>query len=147
MNSILVVCVGNICRSPVGERILASQLPKVKVTSAGIGALVGHAADTTASEVAESQGISLKGHVARQFTNRIGEESDLILVMEEGHRREIAKQAPHLRGRIMLFDHWSGRVGIPDPYKQPLDYHKNTFDLISTAAEAWATRLAEKGAT
>ena len=147
MNSILVVCVGNICRSPVGERILASLLPKVKVTSAGIGALVGHGADKTATEVAKSHGISLDGHVARQFTNRIGEESDLILVMEEGHRREISKQAPHLRGRIMLFDHWSGGAGIPDPYKRPLAYHKNTFDLISTAAEAWAMRLAAKGTT
>ena len=145
MNSILVVCVGNICRSPVGERILASLLPKVKVTSAGIGAMVGHSADSTATEVAELQGISLNGHVARQFTNRIGEESDLILVMEEGHRREISKQAPHLLGRIMLFDHWSGGAGIPDPYKRPLAFHQNTFDLISTAAGAWARRLAEKG--
>lgn len=144
MNSILVVCVGNICRSPVGERILASLLPKVNVTSAGIGALVGHGADSTAAEVAASRGVSLNGHVARQFTNRIGEENDLILVMEAGHRREIAKQAPHLLGRIMLFDHWSGGVGIPDPYKQPLAYHESTFDLISDAAGAWATHLVEK---
>jgi protein-tyrosine phosphatase len=147
MNSVLVVCVGNICRSPVGERILASLLPKVKVTSAGIGALVGHGADSTTTEVAKSHGISLDGHVARQFANRIGEESDLILVMEEGHRREISKQAPHLRGRIMLFDHWSGGTGIPDPYKRPLDFHENTFNLISTAAGAWSARLAPKSDT
>lgn len=147
MNTILVVCVGNICRSPVGERILAGLLPNAKVTSAGIGALVGHGADDTAAEVAEARGISLSGHVARQFTNRIGEENDLILVMEEGHRREIAKQAPHLRGRLMLFDHWSGGAGIPDPYKLSQDFHETTFDLISTAAGAWATRLAKKGAS
>lgn len=144
MNRILVVCVGNICRSPVGERILAGRLPKATVTSAGIGALVGHGADNTAAEVAAAQGVSLDGHEARQFTSRIGEENDLILVMEPGHRREIAKQAPHLLGRIMLFDHWTGCTGIPDPYKRPHEYHAKTFDLILAAAGAWATRLAEK---
>lgn len=144
MNRILVVCVGNICRSPVGERILAARLPQATVTSAGIGALVGHGADRTAAEVAASHGVSLDGHVARQFSNHIGEENDLILVMEPGHRREIARQAPHLLGRIMLFDHWTGGTGIPDPYKRPSEYHAKTFDLILAAAGAWATRLAEK---
>lgn len=144
MKNILVVCVGNICRSPVGERILAARLPRSLVTSAGIGALIGHEADKTAANVARSHGVSLDGHVARQFTPMIGGESDLILVMEPGHRREIGRQAPHLLGRIMLFDHWTEGKGIPDPYQQSQDDHENTFHLISAAANAWATRLAEK---
>ena len=84
MQNILVVCVGNICRSPVGERLLASELPDAHVTSAGIGALVGHAADETATQVAAAHNLQLNGHKARQFTPEIGEENDLILVMEAG---------------------------------------------------------------
>lgn len=144
MKNILVVCVGNVCRSPVGERILGDKLPHSVVTSAGIGALIGHDADATAADVAKSHGVSLDGHVARQFTPMIGEGSDLILVMEPGHRREIGRQAPHLLGRVMLFDHWTGGTGIPDPYQQSQDYHENTFNLISAAATAWAARLAGK---
>lgn len=146
MNNILVVCVGNICRSPIGERLLTSKLPQTKVTSAGIAALVGHGADSTASEVAASNDVKLDGHIARQFTREIGEENDLILVMEPGHRRVIADMAPHLLGRTMLFDHWTGGGGIPDPYKRPREYHEKTFDLISVAAEAWAKRLLGKAA-
>ena len=47
-NSILVVCTGNICRSPIGERLLRNALPKKKIDSAGTGALVDHEADSSA---------------------------------------------------------------------------------------------------
>lgn len=111
-DSILVVCVGNICRSPVGERLLARRLTDagstVSVASAGIAALVGQAADEDAAAVAAAHGISLDGHVARQFTHDIGKAHALVLVMEAGHKREIVRTAPDLAGRIMLFDHWTG---------------------------------------
>ena len=51
-NSILVVCTGNICRSPIGERLLRKRLPGVKVKSAGVHGLVKHPADATAADVA-----------------------------------------------------------------------------------------------
>lgn len=145
MKKLLVICVGNICRSPVGERVLAAGLPDVTVSSAGIGALVGHGPDETASKVAAARGVSLEGHVGRQFTNRIGEENDLILVMEPGHRREIGRLTPYLLGRVMLFDHWNTAAGIPDPYRKSPEYHENIFDLISSAADGWIERLAVKG--
>ena len=57
-NSILVVCTGNICRSPIGERYLRSLLPDKKVDSAGTGALVGHEADSSAVKIAKSHNLS-----------------------------------------------------------------------------------------
>ena len=143
-NSILVVCVGNICRSPVGERLLRRALPELEVTSAGINALVGKPADKTASEVAAAHDLSLHGHVARQFTAGIGAGHDLILVMEQGHKREIARIAPQLAGRVMLFDKWTGETGIADPYLRSAEFHEKTFAALSEAAEAWARRLAPK---
>lgn len=145
IRSILVVCVGNICRSPLGERVLRVRLPDVTVTSAGIAALVGEPADATAREVGAARGVSLDGHVARQFTADIGASADLILAMEPGHRREISRIAPHLAGRTMLFDQWSGAGGIPDPYRRPRDFHEAVFKRVSEAADAWAMRLTAGG--
>ncbi|MCP5602776.1 protein tyrosine phosphatase, partial [Klebsiella pneumoniae] len=52
-NSILVVCTGNICRSPLAERILRKSLPGKKIDSAGTNALVGHPADSSAEHIAQ----------------------------------------------------------------------------------------------
>jgi protein-tyrosine phosphatase len=143
--SVLVVCVGNICRSPVGARLLASELAKlgadIPVGSAGIGAMVGHCADELATSVAAENGVSLDGHVARQFTRDLGAMHSLILVMEPGHRREIIAAAPNLSGRVMLFDHWTEGHGIPDPYRRSRQFHEEVFAQIRKAATAWAEKL------
>ena len=145
IRNILVVCVGNICRSPLGERILQSQLPDLRVTSAGIGALVGHAADEMASEVAASHGVSLGNHQARQFTAALGRENDLILVLEPGHKAQITRDTPQLSGKTMLLDHWAGAKGIADPYQKSKEFHEAVFQQIEAAASGWAQRLAPKG--
>jgi Protein-tyrosine-phosphatase len=69
-NKILVVCVGNICRSPTGERLLKSYLPSLHVESAGLGALVGKGADDSAADIAALHNISLEGHCARQLSGK-----------------------------------------------------------------------------
>ena len=143
-NSVLVVCVGNICRSPVGERLLRQALPELDVTSAGIQALVGKPADKTASQVAAAHGLSLHGHEARQFTPALGTAHDLILVMEPGHKREIARIAQHLAGRVMLYDKWTSNSGIADPYLRSVEFHEKTFAALSEAAQGWADRLAPR---
>lgn len=140
-NSVLVVCVGNICRSPVGERLLKHHLPDLKVASAGIGALVGHAAEETMTEVAAAHGLSLERHVAQQFTAKLGHDFDLVLAMEPGHKRDILRIAPQLTGRTMLFDQWTGAKGIPDPYRHKRDVHERVFQEISVAADSWVKRL------
>ncbi|MCH8465121.1 MAG: low molecular weight phosphotyrosine protein phosphatase [Roseinatronobacter sp.] len=148
LRSVLVVCVGNICRSPVGERALAADLAargaEIMVSSAGLGALVGHGADATASTVAARHGVSLDGHVARQFTRALGQAHELILVMEPGHRQEIARLAPDLSGRVMLFDHWCGGKGIADPYRRSAEFHEAVFGQIRDGASLWAEKLTYK---
>lgn len=141
VDSILVVCVGNICRSPMGERMLKTHLPRLTVSSAGLGALVGHGADADASKAAEELGVDLGGHAARQLTGEIGATHDLILVMEPGHRVEIARRWPQLSGRAMLFDQWTGGKGIADPYRKSIEFHRQVRDQIFVAATAWANRL------
>ncbi len=143
-NSILVVCVGNICRSPVGERVLQAALPNLIVSSAGVAALVGNPADPDAASVAAERGISLDGHSARQFTAQLGASHDLILTMEPGHRAEIIRMYPQLSGKTMLFDQWSGAKGIEDPYLLSQDVHRKILDQILVASEAWVSKLSRK---
>lgn len=80
--SILVICTGNICRSPFGEHVLHRLLPTLKIDSAGVSALVNHEADPTAVKIASKFGISLEGHKGKQFTPLMGRDYDLLLVMD-----------------------------------------------------------------
>ncbi len=139
--SVLIICVGNICRSPMGERMLRAQLPRHKILSAGLGAVVGSPADETAVRVAAEVGIDLGGHVARQLTAELGAAYELILVMETGQRAEIGRVFPQLFGRTFLFDQWTGGHDILDPYRKSAEFYRQTRDRISDASVAWAVRL------
>ena len=140
-NSILVVCTGNICRSPIGERYLRSLLPDKKVDSAGTGALVGHEADSSAVKIAKSHNLSLEGHIARQFTSSLGRQYDLILVMKKIHLEQVSKMAPEVRGKTMLFGHWLDQRDIPDPYRKSDEAFLSVFKLIEQAGKVWAQKL------
>lgn len=140
-SSVLVVCVGNICRSPVGERLLKQARPELRVESAGIAALVGHGADKDAAEVAAENGVSLNGHVSRQFTAELAAEFDLILVLEKGHRDVVAEQAPAALGKTMLFGQWLGQADIADPYRHSRAFHVEVFKQLQAASDAWAAKL------
>ncbi|MDI3362646.1 protein tyrosine phosphatase [Lelliottia sp. V106_10] len=141
VNSILVVCTGNICRSPIGERLLRQQMPGFTVASAGVSGLVGHAADARAQEVAALHGVSLEGHVAQKLTPQLMREYDLILAMEPEHLNHISAMAPEIRGRSLLFGQWLQTRAIPDPYRKSHEAYEYVFDLLGRASQEWAQRL------
>ncbi|MEX0549642.1 protein tyrosine phosphatase [Raoultella terrigena] len=140
-NSILVVCTGNICRSPIGERLLRNALPNKKIDSAGTGALVDHEADSSAIRVAINNNLSLEGHKGQQFTSALGRQYDLILAMERTHIEQICRIAPEARGKTMLFGHWLEQREIPDPYRKSEEAFVSVYQLIEQAAERWAEKL------
>ncbi|KJF92732.1 phosphotyrosine protein phosphatase [Photobacterium angustum] len=144
-NNILVVCVGNICRSPSGERILQTKLPHKNIASAGVATaksgLVGKPADKMAAQVAEEHGYSLNGHQAQQLTSDLVRDYDLILVMEKGHIEAVTAIAPEARGKAMLFGQWIGQQDIPDPYRLSKEAFDHAYKLIDQAAEAWSKKL------
>lgn len=76
------------------------------------------------------------------FSSEIALDVDLILAMEPRHKQEIAVSYPHLSGKTMLFDQWTGAQGIPDPYKRSLEFHQNVYKLIEQAANGWVEKLA-----
>ncbi|WP_413732402.1 protein tyrosine phosphatase [Sodalis sp. RH20] len=139
-DKILVVCTGNICRSPMGERLLKKYLPDKTISSAGVQALTGQGADGVAIEVAFTQQLSLEGHSARQLTQKLCQDYDLILVMEKRHVDEVCKIAPEARGKVMLFGHWVSKE-IPDPYKKSREAFQYVYQLLEDAAQKWAQAL------
>ncbi|HHQ6574829.1 TPA: protein tyrosine phosphatase [Serratia fonticola] len=140
-DSILVVCVGNICRSPTGERLLKGLLPNKKIASAGVGALVGKHADETASKVAEEHGLSLIEHKGQQLTSELCRKYDLILVMERKHIDSVCRIAPEVRGKVMLFGHWLNELEITDPYRQSKEAFEYVYTALESSALEWARVL------
>ncbi|MFJ5510678.1 arsenate reductase/protein-tyrosine-phosphatase family protein [Pectobacterium jejuense] len=140
-DSILVVCVGNICRSPTGERLLKQALPEKKIVSAGLGALVGKPADATATEVANQHNLSLEGHQAQQLTSTLCRQFDLILVMEKEHIDGVCRIAPEVRGKTMLFGRWSEQQEIADPYRKSREAFEFVYLQLEKSAQKWAQAL------
>ncbi|MDC9819010.1 protein tyrosine phosphatase [Pectobacterium polonicum] len=140
-DSILVVCVGNICRSPTGERLLKQALPAKKIASAGLGALVGKPADGMATEVASDHHLSLEGHEAQQLTSTLCRQYDLILVMEKGHIDGVSRVAPEVRGKTMLFGHWLNQQEIADPYRKSREAFEFVYSQLEQSAQKWVQAL------
>ena len=141
MRKVLIVCVGNICRSPIAAVLLGQQLPALEVSSAGLSAVVGEDVDPTAKLVAEDHGIKVNPHTARQFTPQLADSQDLILVLEKWHRRDIERMASPLSGKVMLLSHWTTGQSIQDPYGASRVVHEHVFEKIRIATSAWSDRL------
>jgi len=145
IQSILVVCTGNICRSPIGERLLQQKLPTFTIASAGICGLAGRPADAHAQKIAAMYGVSLADHVACPLTAAMMREYDLILAMESAQINRISLIAPEMRGKALLFGQWLREQDIPDPYGKSMEAFEYVFRLLGEASQEWANRLTVKG--
>jgi protein-tyrosine phosphatase len=96
MTSILVICTGNICRSPIAEGLLRDALHRrfgeraPGVSSAGTSGLTGSGAMPESIQAAAELGVDIGGHVARRLTTVMADEPDLLLCMATEHRDQLA---------------------------------------------------------
>lgn len=145
VNSILCICTGNVCRSPMAEWYLkhhfTSMNKNVHVSSAGIGALVGNAAVSEAIQVLSNKGIDISRHRARQINQNIALRADLILAMDKEHKQYVERKFPQARGRVFLLGKWQGDQEIFDPFQQSLNVFEEAFALIEQGCQAWIKRL------
>ncbi len=140
-DAILVVCTGNICRSPIAACLLSAKLGR-PVLSAGIAALIGHDIAPTARQVAEEHGLKCPPHSARKLSREMCGDVDLILVMENRQREYIGLLAPEVSGKTLLLGKWLDNREIPDPYHKSKDVYRQVHRLLETASSSWAAKLA-----
>ncbi|MFK5949802.1 MAG: low molecular weight protein-tyrosine-phosphatase [Methylococcales bacterium] len=147
INHILVVCVGNICRSPMGEGLLIQALNDagigaVQVRSAGLDALVGHQAVQIVLRLMQARGIDVSAHRAQQLSLDMLRWADLVLVMEEAQKRSVISWDASARGKVYRIGEW-GEFDVPDPYRQSDKKFETAFELISRGVSDWVPKLRE----
>lgn len=140
----LLVCVGNICRSPMAEALMRDALkgsPEIGVSSAGLGALVGYPAAAHSLTLMSKRGLDISAHRARQITDDLIREADLILVMETGHKGAIDLQDPTARGKVHRLCEWQDQ-DIADPHRQPIKAFEAALVQIDLGVRSWADKIA-----
>lgn len=116
---ILTVCTGNICRSPVAERLLQAGLNQVvpggfEVSSAGTRALVGEPMQPISADIVRTFGGDPDGFAARQLTPRILRGVDLVLTMTAGHRGEVLQLDASLLKRTFTIREFARMLDVLD---------------------------------
>lgn len=140
INRILILCVGNVCRSPMAEGLLKRVLPGCAVSSAGMGALVGQPADPHAIALMQQQGIDISAHRARQLESWMTVAADMVLVMDMEQKRHLELLYPMCLGKAFRLGE-QGKYDIADPYRQGLDAFCESAALIQQGVAAWAERI------
>lgn len=143
--NILLVCTGNICRSPMAEGFHRQLLPMHEFISAGICAQEGAPADPLAVELMWQSGVDISAHRARQLSSWMMREADLVLVMERDQQKFVQRRYPTASTRIELLSGANG-ADIPDPYLLGLPAFQRAHQLIRAAVHSRIPQLRHRGA-
>ena len=149
---ILMVCLGNICRSPLAEGILASKLPKDNfiVDSAGTGSWhVGHSPDKRSIAIAQLNGLCIDNQKGRQFEASDFEEFDYIYVMDNSNYDNVINLAQNEEHRkkvhLILNELFPGEnVDVPDPYFGMTNGFETVYQMLDEVTDIIAKKLIEK---
>ncbi|MEN4983894.1 low molecular weight protein-tyrosine-phosphatase [Acinetobacter modestus] len=136
IQSILVVCVGNICRSPMAEYLLKQDYPHLTIESAGISGLSGHPADDKAQLCMQHLSIDMSGHIAKKLNAEHLKKADLILVMSKNQQAHIEQTWPFAKGKVFRLGHWQNK-NVPDPYQHDQVFFDETCQLIQQCVTDW----------
>ena len=136
INNILVVCIGNICRSPMAEYFLKQEFPHLQIESAGISGLIGHAADDKASLCMQRLGIDMSSHVARKLNAELVKKADLILVMSQNQQKHVEQTWPFAKGKTFRLGLWQS-INVADHYQHDQAVFDDTCQLIQSCIADW----------
>ncbi|HMY83492.1 MAG TPA: low molecular weight protein-tyrosine-phosphatase [Saprospiraceae bacterium] len=148
---ILMVCLGNICRSPLAEGIMRAKAEsaglKIKVDSAGTSDYhIGEAPHRNSVRIASEHNIDITGLKARQFTKADLETFDLIYVMDESNYKNVIQLATNKEQRekvLYLLNEVNpgSNASVPDPWYGGYDGYRQVFDLLEEACSIIARKI------
>ncbi|MGK0253600.1 MAG: protein-tyrosine phosphatase [Mariniflexile sp.] len=149
MTNILMVCLGNICRSPLAEGILKSKLPSDSFFIDSAGTCNYHiekAPDTRSMAVAKKYGLDISNLKGRQFTESDFDLFDIIYAMDESNYRNIISLARNeqdkLKVKFILNEIYPNQnFNIPDPYYGGNDGFENIYKMLDEACDVIAKTL------
>jgi protein-tyrosine-phosphatase len=148
MRTILVVCTGNLCRSPMAAALLEARLAddpareNWQVVSAGVWAAEGLPASPHAVKTMEDEALDLSRHRSRQVTRETVEEADLILCMTPHHVEALRLAFPESADRIHLLAEMAGQDhGVKDPYGEAPSVYRAVGDELAGLIDAGYERI------
>lgn len=152
MKKILMVCLGNICRSPLAEGILKSKLSSESfvVDSAGTaGYHVGELPDGRSIEVARKYGIDITNQRSRKFTKADFDKFDMIFAMDQNNYADIValseNEEQHEKVKMILNELYPDENrSVPDPYYGGDQGFENVYKMLDEACEIIASKLEQK---
>ncbi|MFX0102192.1 MAG: hypothetical protein ACFFCS_21680 [Candidatus Hodarchaeota archaeon] len=161
--SMLMMCLGNTCRSPAAEGFArkfsrdffkAADLKEINIASAGLNDYFSHAQPYSVQFVKELEGESINNHVPRRITKEIADKFDIIIIMEEYMKDRIQNCFPSIKGlknKIFLLKEAcinemnSKSLEIEDPYMSDKKYYFNIIkeirDYTKCLVRKWASNF------
>ena len=151
VRAILVVCKGNICRSPLVEAYLKHRVEKhglpIAIESAGLETSFGKPAHPLAQVVGTQGGLLLSNHATQPLHKEQVERADMIVVMEWRQRRRMLKLYPQARQKVFLLRQFYDQSvrEVADPYSGTLEDFQTCFSMIKQACDVLVMQMLASG--
>jgi len=142
---IMMICAGNMCRSPFAEHYLRMKLQEKQIESEcfsrGLLPMPGRKVPSMAQKVGLDFGVDMSAHISQTLLAPDLDRASLIMVMEQGQRQHLSKIRPASIGKVFLLSQPLGGKNIPDPMGKDETFFHAVYKDITLMIDAWLDRF------